>query len=241
MGNFYVDFRQKFPQRMQLRYEAYWHRMHPVTFNPMQLYQLGFTPEEWDALTLIRERRGEIISGSRWWNYQCNLSGLDNRPEYVPKDARLQFEFDNDGRWDLPRIKVEESELPSVLRDRLRDWIFVAYFYKSQSELLRSKLRSLLQQHHEYYDHNNRSVKKALVNTPGTLVRVWPEIRPFLSDFDKQGLIGRKMKSPLPKDWDEKELAAFHEGEPMAQLTDSLSIMSLIDKDRDEFYPSLSD
>ena len=162
-----------------------------------------------------------------------------DRPEYIPPEPDLTFKVKSG--W--PEISIKEKQLPEPQRTQMRDWIITAYQYENDSNILGSKLRELLRMEFQHTDVDglgyNRRVERAAVNTPGTLYRVWPELLPFLDSEDRDILRNKKVKSPLPKDWDEEKLAAFHYSPAMERITYALTVMSLIPREYDKKYPGL--
>lgn len=238
---FTKEFRAKIAGKIQDRYKSYWHAMHPRDFSVRDLYKIAFTKKEYSAMMLLRERRKEILKSGWTWTYEADLSNMHDRPDYIPEDPTLEFKV-KEG-W--PSINVHENELPEDVRMKMRDWIIIAYQYKNDSDVLGAKLRSLVRMQHSHIRSNSWgqdvSVERADVNTPGTLHRVWPELLPFLDSEFKDQLRNKKMKSPLPKGWKAEQLADFHYGPAMERITYALTVMSLIPKEYDKKYPSLSD
>jgi len=231
------DFRSKFAGKIQERYKSYWHAMHPRNFGVRDLYKVAYTKKEWSALLLLRDRRKDVLKSGWTWEYEIDLSNMGDRPDYIPENPELTFKVKSG--W--PSIKVKENELPEDIRMRMRDWIIIAYQYENDSNVLGSKLRDLVKMNYVAHDqYSNRTVERADVNTPGTLHRIWPELLPFLDSEFKDTLRNKKVKSPLPKGWTEETLADFHYGPAMERITYALTVMSLIPREYDKKYPSLS-
>jgi hypothetical protein len=229
---FSKDYRARIVKQITKRYKSFWHSMHPRCFTSRELYKVGFTTDEWAALILLRGRRKEVIDSGWSWTYELDFSQMQDRPEHLPKHPILTFR--NKTGW--PDITVKEKQFPADKQKMLRDWVIIAYQYESDSNILATKLNDLVRQ---TWDHaNDRNV--AQVNTPGTLYRVWPELLPFLESEDRHVLRNKKVKSPLPKGWDESMLMEFHYGPAMERISYALTVMSLIPKEHDEKYPQLS-
>lgn len=237
---FTKDFRSHFPTRLQTRFKCYWHAMHPRTFASRELYKAAFSDEEWAALNVLRKRRSDCIDAGHYWRYKLDLSQMLDRPEYVPKEPCLTFQCKKG--W--PDITVNETDFSVDIQEKMRDWTLVAYQYNNDSDVLGQKLRELLRLEFQHYDTNRdysqRRVERALVNTPGTLFRIWPELLPFMEAEERDTLRNKKMKSPLPKEWDAGDHAKFLYGPAMERVTYALTVMSLIPEERDKKYPSLT-
>jgi hypothetical protein len=119
---FTKDFRGKFSGKLQDRYKAYWHAMHPRDFTVRDLYKVAFTTKEWNALLTLRERRKEVIKSSHQWSYEIDLSNMHDRPDHIPADPTLWFQVE----YGWPVITVKENELPEDWRMKMRDWIITA-------------------------------------------------------------------------------------------------------------------
>lgn len=234
------DFRAKIAGKIQERYKSYWHAMHPRDFSVRDLYKTAFTKKEWNALLLLRDRRKEVVKSGWTWEYTIDLSNMADRPDYIPEYPELTFKVKES--W--PSIEVKENQLPEDVRMKMRDWIITAYQYQNDSNVLGSKLQELVRMQFSHIGIGNygrdRTVEKATVNTPGTLHRIWPELLPFLDSEFKDTLRNKKVKSPLPKGWTEETLADFHYGPAMERVTYALTVMSLIPRQHDKKYPSLS-
>lgn len=233
---FTKSYRDHFARGLAQRYKAYWHQMHPRIFKQSDLYQQAFTKREWKALCLLRERRKEVIdTGATWW-YSMDLSDMHDRPEDVPKKPQLGF----DCKKGWPSIEVPEGDFSPETQTMLRDWTLIAYQYKRDSEILERKLKNLVKLEHSHFDYEDRNIRTAAVNTPGQLFRIWPELLPFLDGSDRDVLRNKKVKSPLPKSWDESDLESFHYGPAMERLSYALTVMSLIPDKTDKKYPELT-
>lgn len=225
---FSKEYRTRLVDEVTHRFKCYWHVMHPVTFNSNDLYRLAFSSEEWDALMLLRQRYRAAISTGWSWTYMTNED--DDGPK-----IGLTFSTDDE----LPNIELNERDVPDILAKRLRGWALRAKHYDDLDTTLRSKLNKLVRLQFQYKDVENRRVEKAIVNTPGTLHRVWPEILPFLDNQSRDTMREKRMRSPMPKDWDDDDYKEFHEGPEMEELAEALIAMALLPKDYDENYPTL--
>lgn len=236
---FSKDFRWRFPNSIQSQYRRYWHAMHPVTFKPKLIYRLGFSDEEWDALRLLRDRRKEVIDEGRWFKYKADFRNMEELPDYMSKRPILTFQLKNN----YPEVIVKQKELPESMQKYLQEWILTAYQYQEDSHVLQRKVRNLIGLEYSHMASDSwgreRSVEKALVNTPGVLYRIWPELLPFFDQWVREELRNKKAKSPLPRSWDADDLKDFHDGEAMERINYALSVMSLLPDKHDDKYPGL--
>ncbi len=210
------------------RFKCYWHVMHPVTFDPNGLYRLAFTKEEWDAIKVLRERYRAALSTGWSWTYMTNEDADGPR-------VGLTFTTDDE----LPNIELNERDVPEALAKRLRAWALRAKHYDDLDSTLRAKLNKLVKLQFQYQDADNRRVDKAICNTPGTLHRVWPEILPFLDNQSRDVMRGKKMRSPMPRNFSDTDYKEFHEGPEMEELTEALIAMALLPDTYDHNYPCM--
>ena len=211
------------------RFKCYWHAVHPMVFNPNDLYRLAFSSEEWSAIMLLRQCFPGMLKRGYSWTYVTNKT--EGTTEIV-----MHFNTD-DG---MPQIALNECDLPDRLAARLRDWALEAQRYDEMDSLLFDKLNTLVRMEYHYDDYNRRSGGQAQVNTPGTMYRVWPEILPFLNDQSRTAVKNMRVKPSLPRNWDDAEYRAFHEGDAMEELTIALATMALMADGEDRNYPKLS-
>ena len=242
--SFTLQFRAQFPKAVQRRFETYWHVMHPQTIMPEDIYRYGWNDEEWSALMLLKERRGDVINegGSYGWGFEAEF-GKNHPMEYVSRKVKVRYKA-VDGK---PSITVRECDMPEGLMATYQEWIVEAYRYQHLSYQLMRQLSHLLNVKQESYVNSygrrcikNASASSGICNTPGTLYAVWPELLPFLDSEFKEELRGRSMRPGLPRDMDKDDLKAFHEVDGMTELTHALQTMSLIPEKRDETYPDLN-
>ena len=241
--SFTLQFRSSFPKTVQRRFETYWHVMHPQTIMPEDIYRYGWTDEEWSALMILKERRGDVITDGNSYGWWFKAEFGKDRPEYVSLKSQLGYKAVDD----KPSITVRECDLPGPLMAEYREWIFEAFRYQHLSYQLVRQLSHLLnvKQPHYVNTHGRRCTKNAsacsgICNTPGTLYAVWPELLPFLDRYFRDELRGRSMRPGLPRGMDKDALKEFHEVDGMDELTHALQTMSLIPEKRDDTYPNLS-
>ncbi len=180
-------------------------------------------------MMLLRERFPDTLKRGYRWYYVVNAE--HDRPK-----IQLQFSTD-DG---MPEIELNECGLPDKLAERLRSWCTEAKRLDDMDGLLRTKLRELVRLEFQYKDHGDRKIERAIVNTPGTMHRVWPEILPFLDNQSRKTMLNKRMQSPMPKDWDDDDYQMFHAGTDMEELTEALIAMALLPETYDKDYPELS-
>lgn len=226
---FSKQYRRRLIDECRHRFKCYWHQIHPVVFNSNDLYRLAFATEEWNAMMLLRERFRDTLKTGYTWSYVINEEGDE-------RQMALRFSTDDH----MPEIDLNERDVPEKLAIRIRAWAREAQRLDRMDDLLRKKLGELVHLEFQEYDCNNRKIERAIVNTPGTMHRVWPEILPFLDNQSRDEMRGKSMKSPMPKHWDDADYREFHEGEEMEQLTEALIGMALLPAEYDSDYPEIN-
>ncbi len=226
---FKKEYRGRLVSEVRHRFKCYWHAVHPVVFDPNDIYRLAFSTEEWNAMMLLRERFKDTLRVGWRWQYVTNECA--NHPE-----IKLEFSTNDD----MPEIELNERDLPDRLALRLRAWAVRAKHFDDMDSLLRDKLLQLVKLEFMFKDADGKKIERAAVNTPGTLHRVWPEILPFLDNQSRDEMRGKRMKSPMPREWKDEDYDEFHAGPEMEELTLALVAMALLSKDYDENYPELS-
>jgi len=231
---FSKQYRRKLIDECQHRFKCYWHAIHPVVFNPNDLYRLAFSTEEWDAMSVLRERYKETLRTGYHWDYVINEVESPGTEADLEK-VNLRFSTDDH----LPQIELNERDIPERLAKRIAAWGREAKRLDYMESLLREKLGELVHLEFQEYDCNNRKIERAIVNTPGTMHRVWPEILPFLDNQSRNEMTQKSMKSPMPKHWDNADYCEFHEGKEMEELTEALIAMALLPNEYDNNYPEI--
>ena len=225
---FSKQYRRRLIDECRHRFKCYWHAIHPVVFDPNDLYRLAFSTEEWNAMMLLRERYRDTLKTGYHWSYTVNEDG---------DQQKMSMRFSTDDH--MPEIELNERDIPERLATRLRAWAWEARRLDVMDSLLSTKLRELVSLEFQEYDCNNRKIERAIVNTPGTMHRVWPEILPFLDNQSRNEMRNKSMKSPMPKHWDDADYREFHEGEEMEKLSEALTAMALLPAEYDSDYPEI--
>lgn len=226
--SFTKEYRGRLIGEVRHRFKCYWHAVHPVIFNPNDLYRLAFSKEEWSAMMLLRERFRDTLKTGYRWLYMTNET--DEQP-------KISLEFSTDD--EMPGIELNERDVPDALALQLRAWAVEAKRLDDMDTLLSQKLRELVRIEFQGFDNNERRIQRAIVNTPGTMHRVWPEVLPFLDNQSRDTMKQKSMKSPMPKSWDDNDYNVFHEGPEMEELTLALIAMALLPETYDKDYPTI--
>lgn len=237
--SFTKKFRGDFPDQLKSRFRCYWHVMHPVTYDPSKIYRIGWTDETWDAWHLIHKTRKEVLKEGFRWSYEWDWSSDLYRPWWMPPEASLTWECEDD----YPSISIKEKELPEQQQKEMREWIYEAYRYRMLGQMLHDQLHELLKIN---YTYTNRGYSKiitsetSLINTPAQLLAIWPELVSFLPPEERDVMRHRHMKFSAPRDWDEDDQTDFHSKPEMAEITHALQTMALIPEKLNDNYPALT-
>lgn len=239
--SFRKGFRTNFPRELQKRFCCYWHVMHPVTFDPNEIYRIGWTDKAWDAFQTLLETRAEVVKMGHLWSYNWNWD-RQNIPDHVPSEASLSW----DVKDNYPSIEVDENELPRDFQETMREWIYEAYRYRELGQTLFDQLQILVRVNYQNvpntlgFGHGTKVIESSICNTPATLLAIWPELIPFIPSEERDVMRHRHMRPSPPRVWDEEDQEAFHAVPGMDEITHALATMALIPQDVDENYPNLT-
>jgi len=234
---FTKGFRSSFPQKLQARFRCYWHVMHPVDFDPDEIYRIGWTDETWEAFQLLLKRRTEVIKDGFMWSYDWDWTD-QSIPDYVPIEGSLNWSTKDD----FPSIEVKEQELPPGFQAKMREWIFEAYRYRELGQILFSQVQRLVRVNYESVSrgYNAQTIETSICNTPATLLAVWPELIPYLPLEERDVMRHRHMRPSPPRVWTEENQLRFDAAPGMGELNHALQTMALIPDKIDDNYPSLT-
>lgn len=220
MASFGKKYRGHVANAISQKYVPYWHTIHPLTFDPIELiYRRGFEEDEWEALQLLRKRRGEVISNSRTFSFHPTmLWGIKNG---VPKGARIAFHLPDA----MPKLLINDTELPRTHLREIFEWLIIAYRHKAEKEALRKRIYHIFQ--------------NSTVNTPGQLMHVWPALVNHLDSRYRGVVRMRKNNSQPPRGWTKEGIEQYQSTDEHQRLDHVLAVLSLTDYKRDGHYPVL--
>lgn len=217
---FRKKYRGQLPNIMINRYTPYWHAVHPLTFDPIELiYRAAFEEDEWEALQLLRQRRGEVINSSRTFDFHPSM--ISDIEGGVPKDARVAFYLPDD----MPKVSIKDTALPQTNLREIFKWIIVAYRHKAEREALRSMVYKLM--HGSY------------INTPGQLFHVWPGLVAHLDSRYRGVMRKRRCNSQLPVVWTADRIAEFQSTDEFERLDHILAVLALTNYEKTDEYPQI--
>lgn len=178
-----MESRRSFVNRVLGQFDKYVEYLFPVPFDPVaDVYRHSFTHKEWIALRYLMQQRPDVIQAK----YSFDLY-------YNGSRQHVTFRFPEE--MTLPGQDVKVVNLPNGVRAMVEPWLVsVNYMRKLRSEL---------------HDRCNGLVGNALAyhrmdeldpccNTPGQIIRIWPELQPFLGTDHKARVRQAAMKSRLP-------------------------------------------
>lgn len=197
--------RGQLPNRICDHFDKYCEIINPVTFDPIKdIYQPSLEPAEWEALQVLMGSKHKADLLSRGFSFALYLGDDTKVPKY--RRSHITFPFpDGDNR--LPQLELEISSLPYHLRSEVEKWTNKAVSLRKLRKYLWKRVEAVLDHgwdQRKYYDNYRGCYRGGPtpgqgVNTAGQLVRLWPELLPFLPSEYRNALVNASVKSRLPK------------------------------------------
>lgn len=211
-------FRKQFGNEVLQRYIPYSQAIHPLTFDPVKLvYRRAFSDDEWDALTLLRERRSEAINSSKYMTFMPNkLNGVAGG---LGSDSYIKFVLPEN----MPLVSVKDEELDTETLREVFMWYLTAHRLKMDGEVLKSKANVIVN----------------ICNTPGQVREVWPALVHFLERKHRRTVLNRCTKSKLPHGVNDEWIENFTEGDQFERIDHALTVMAITDYEKVSDYPIL--
>jgi len=203
MSRFSNDFRDSFGNKIARHFDKYSEITNPLTFCPLEdVYKQAFSTKEWDALSLLMERKIGRQTLNRSSSFDLYLPETYKGQQKHQRD-HVTFGFP-DGK-NRPNIDVEYYKLHPDVQAKLDSWLKKAVSLKRLRHEIWHRCDRLLDwgwDKHRNYGSNGwygGPEPGQACNTPGQVYRVWPELLPFLPAEDRHKVMNASVKSPLPK------------------------------------------
>lgn len=261
MSRFNRDFRGRIANRVCRHFDKYCEFVNPVPFDALtDVYRPAFNKKEWKALEVMLDSKLGRKCLSRSDSFELMTDTLKGRGEW--ERDHITFGFPDGKR--RPDVKVEFAQLHVDVQDNIRVWVDKALKLKKLRKKLYKRVDDLFDwEWDDYAGYNNQTGGRrggptpgVGCNTPGQLMRIWPELMAFLPVEHRDVARGANVKSRMPlrisgwgtvdqflslepkEDQDPKELA--FERRVFDALTHILVQMSLMIEVRHvEGYPSI--
>lgn len=188
-----MDDRRNFPQRVSSRLELFMKYSCPVPFDPYEdVYRASFTKTGWLAMRYLREQEKggkDLLIGNSQFSLYFDPS---NHAGYRSDCLHVTFKFPK-SVGAMPTREVDMHTLPPELQNRIRAWVKKVNYFRSLRMELWRRIQGMLgnAQHSRQRDLDDR------VNTPGQIIRLWPELQPYFPPEWKDAVRNASSRSPL--------------------------------------------
>lgn len=184
---FTKSFRDSFASRVCRHFDKYSEITNPLTFSPLHdLYMGAYTAEQWKAMNLLAMSefgRHCLASGK---SFELYLPGAAGLKQY--QRSHVSFRFDDE--VPRPPLNLEYIDLPEVVKEKVSVWTRKALGLKTLRTELWMRCNSLVAE--------NKWSPTSTCNTPGQVVRIWPELQPFMPSEYRDRVRGSSVRSKLP-------------------------------------------
>lgn len=201
MSKISTELRGRLPNRICSHFDKYCELINPLTFDVVKdVYRPAIPDKEWDALQVLIDSdfKSKFLSLANTFDLYIGDKGHSKyRRTYVTFTVNTP----------LPNIDVELDELPPATQEIVGAWIGKAIALKKLRSKLWRRLEKVLDHGwdpRKYWDGYRGNFRGGAtsgmgVNTAGQLVRLWPEVLPFLPSEFRNSLVNAQVKSRLPK------------------------------------------
>lgn len=197
--SFKEGFRLSFPNQVCAYFDRYIEYMNPVEFSPLEdVYKTVYSSEEWEAMVTLRKSRYKrsVLQASR--SFIVLLDENTQLGSYARQ--KVEFYFDDGKRY--PELQIEHKHLPPDVWHMVRQWAGKVIAMTLLRKELRERVHNLLdnQRDRQWVGPvwRLRSQAGTGCNTVGQVIRIWPELLPFLPQNQIQTARNMSMKSRLP-------------------------------------------
>lgn len=179
MIRFNRDFRGSIANRVCRHFDKYCEITNPVQFDVLQdVYRPAFNKKQWSALVeLLSSGLGkECLSRSNSFELLID----DRKGVGLYRRNHITFGFP-DG-MNRPNIEIEFSQLHVDAQDNIKVWTTKAIALKRLRNKLYGRIDNLFNWEWDNYIGGRRGgpTPGVACNTPGQLMRIWPELMAFL-------------------------------------------------------------
>lgn len=201
MSKISTDLRDRLPNRICSHFDKYCELINPLTFDVVKdVYRPAVPDREWDALQVLIDSdfKSKFLSLAHTFDLYIGDKGHSKyRRTYITFTVNTP----------LPNIDIELDELPPATQEIIGAWVGKAIALKKLRSKLWRRLEKVLDHGwdpRKYWDSYRGNFRGGAtsgmgVNTAGQLVRLWPEVLPFLPSEFRNSLVNAQVKSRLPK------------------------------------------
>lgn len=261
MTRFSRDFRSRIANRVCHHFDKYCEIVNPVQFDVLQdVYRPAFTKEQYKALEELLDSKLGRKCLNRRSTFELFVDDRKGRGSWNRDHITFGFP-DKTGR---PDVEIEFSQLHVDVQDKIRAWKDKALSLRKLRKKMYERVSDLFNWEWDAYaGYNSDGCRRGgptpgvACNTPGQLMRIWPELMPFMPVEHRDVVRNANMKSRMPQrihNWGSVEqflcLEPLHEGQDPEELAYELRVfdalthilvqMSLmIEVAHDETYPDI--
>lgn len=177
-----LDARRSFIRRVLSQFDKYVEYTLPVPFDPVSdVYRHHFTQNQWIALRYLMQERPKVISSASSFDLYC--SG----------QRHLSFSFPPG--LTLPGVRIRVSDLPDDVQAVVKPWTNSVWYMRGLRRELHDRCAGLVGNPQGCWRTDELGPG---CNTPGQIIRIWPELQPFLGSGERARVRQASMKSRLP-------------------------------------------
>ena len=198
------DERRELPNKIVSHFDKYCEIINPVPFDFMKDVYIPSLGDHWEHIRILSESKQRHVILNLGYSFDLYV---DAKKPGMSKSMRkyVTFHFDDD-KARYPNIDVDVYELSPATQDTVLKWANKAYTLRKLRQRFWQRMDDLLdhgwdvRKAWDSYRGNYRGgpTSGQGVNTAGQLVRLWPELHPFLPSEMRHSVRGAQVKSRLP-------------------------------------------
>lgn len=206
MAKFSRNQRAELPNKVCAHFDKYCEITNPVPFDPVKdIYIPTLGPKTWDALNVLLESNYKNDLLNRGYNFDLYLDGGDKSGRKWQR-PHITFGFP-EGQTRLPNLEIDWCEVTPATQDKVQAWAQKALQLRKLRRELFARVENLLDwgwQHNKSWDGYRGHWRGGPTsgqgcNTAGQVVRIWPELLPYLPVMARDSVRGAQVKSRLPR------------------------------------------
>lgn len=202
MSRFSRDFRDNIANRICRHYDKYCEITNPVPFNVLlDVYKPAFKKKQWNALEVLMDSKHGRKCLSRSNTFELMMDDRKGKGSWERDHITFGFP-DNKNR---PDIEIEFSQLHVDVQDNIKVWGAKALQLKNLRKKLYCRIDSLFDwEWDDYAGYSSTGGRRGgptpgvACNTPGQLMRIWPELMAFMPVEHRDVVRNANMKSRMP-------------------------------------------
>lgn len=187
---FTMDDRSTFANRVVRAYDKFMQYKLPFPLDPVaDVYRKAFTDKEWVAMRYLQETRPDCVRA----NSCFTLYDGDDGPQVTirfPKGSKA-----------YPSTKITLDQLPNEEQEVVKKWLRAGVRAKQLREDLQARCQGVMGNPTGMGDRYMKRIRKYIdpcLNNPVQLVKLWPEVQPFMNKAWRESVMLSTMKTRLP-------------------------------------------